>query len=150
MVTQDADSEKKSIRGSATQFLFVDLAEKKSLLDISDGGITQFGLGKQSAADEQLLKWMKAGLDSNLPWALVGAFGLHERFLKDIYAVVGFLDPSHWRGLDFGETSFSEVAEKDRGWYSAQVRRTANSDGKEILKQLRNRFPQIEKYEKTN
>jgi hypothetical protein len=106
-------------------------------------------LADECAEDEQLRKWMEDSFNNQLLWLLVTAFELHERFLKDLYAAIGYLNPSLWQDRDFGGESVMGASDKELIWFASQVRRTARNGCGGILAQIRTEFPDFAKYEKT-
>lgn len=99
-------------------------------------------VGEKGAQDEQILAAMIENLNNQNLWILVSAFESYEKFFKDFYGALGYLDRNLWLCSDFGDTSLGELDGKDMAWHQEQVRKTiARHDIKPILSRLRKVFP---------
>lgn len=99
-------------------------------------------VGAKGAKDEQILAALIENLNSQNLWLQVSVFEAYEKFFKDFYGALGYLDRNLWRCSDFGDTSPGELSGKDITWHQAQVRKTiARHDIKAILSRLRDILP---------
>ena len=99
-------------------------------------------VGAKGAKDEQILAALIENLNNQNLWLQVSAFEAYEKFYKDLYGALGYLDRNLWRCSDFGEASLDEFSQKDIAWHQAQVRKTiARHDIKQILARLRAVLP---------
>jgi len=99
-------------------------------------------VGAKGAKDEQILSALIDNLNSQNLWLQVSAFESYEKFFKDFYGVLGYLDRNLWLCSDFGATSLNKLSEKPISWYQVQVRKTiGRHDIKQIIDRLRNALP---------
>lgn len=82
-------------------------------------------------------------------WLLVEAYEAYEKYLKELYACIGFIDHSFWPARDFGDISLSEIPHQDMIWFSSQVEQKKDKP-KSILLTLRKKIPSIIQIELNN
>ena len=80
-------------------------------------------------------------------WLLVEAYEEYERYIKSLYAIVGYIDNSFWRVCEFGNISMPEISTKNIDWFKKRIERN-NKGIDSILKQIKKKLPNIEKKEK--
>lgn len=84
-------------------------------------------------------------------WLLVEAFESFETFLKEIYAIAGYVDNNVWMLKDFGETPLEEIQDKSFNWFLERSKKQhAREPARTILNTLRTAFPEIESSETNN
>jgi len=84
-------------------------------------------------------------------WLLVDAFENFETFLKETYALAGYIDNSIWVCEDFGKISLEEIQNKSFAWFLKQSKNKHHRDPAiSILNRLRVVFPELEKIEAEN
>jgi hypothetical protein len=99
-------------------------------------------IGGRQAQDEEFIALLIESLNGQLLWLLVQSFETIEKYYKDFYGAIGYLDETLWQCSDFGNVRIPELAALPLAWHQEQVRRTIgrhNVDG--ILSNLRRLFP---------
>ncbi len=99
-------------------------------------------IGGRQAQDEEFVAMLVENLNGQLLWLLVQAFEAIEKFYKDFYGALGYLDERLWQCADFGNVRLPELTALSLSWHQDQVRRTIgkhNVDG--ILNSIRRVFP---------
>jgi hypothetical protein len=154
--------ENSAVTGSRT--FFVDLAQNADVLDMRESGIDSIPIPRCVATRSQLIAHLSDSLDRQLAWLLVDTFEAHERFLKDIYATLGFLNPDAWPAMHYQSAKpvwsrFCRLftlccrrqteSHRPHEWFVVKVRSVASRNCDPILKQLRILIPDLGKYEAT-
>jgi hypothetical protein len=142
---------------------FVDLAQNATVLDMR-GSINSIPIPGCVAKRSELISHLCDSLDRQLAWLLVDTFEAHERFLKDIYATLGFLNPGAWPTMHHQYTKpllgricelfpicwrRQTAATRPHEWFDDKARSVASRNCDPILKQLRLLMPDLGKYEAT-
>jgi len=110
-----------------------------------------FSIGREKAEEDELLSTLISNLNTQHQWLLVEAFEALEKFIKDIWGALGYLDKSLWQCSDFGDIMPSEIGRMNLDWHMSQVRKTtAKHNTKIIRKHLRDRIAGILFYESSN
>ena len=119
--------------------------------DLSDPISQSFPLGRGKAEEGELLDALVANLNSQHQWLLAYAYEAFERYYKDLYGAIGYLDRNIWRGSDFGKERIKDLKNKKFHWFQEQARVTiAKTNIKEILGVLREKIAGFESHEKSN
>ena len=58
-----------------------------------------------------------------MQWFLVEAYELYEKFIEELYVMIGYLDNNFWDVTDFGEIQFSEIKNHDKQWFDKQIKK---------------------------
>ncbi len=82
-------------------------------------------------------------------WLLAEAYEEFEDYIENIYAYYGKHNRSFWPLNDFGNTSISELDEKDFCWYLEKTKKKKDIPHS-VLERLRKEFPSLSYIEKTN
>lgn len=101
-------------------------------------------LGNKADTVESRMQTIEYHYSKQCQWLLVEAYEDYERYLKNLYAYIGYIDNSFWRASDFGNISIDEIQGKDILWF----RNHHNKKTNEILKQIRKKIPEIVNTEK--
>lgn len=102
----------------------------------------QVCLGLKEARDEEWVRVLRDAFNQQNLWFMVSAYEEFEGFIKDIYAALGYLDPSLWRCEDFGAIRLGDIESKDLEWFLRRVRDgIGRHSPKDILKRFRDLFP---------
>ncbi len=122
--------------------VFNEMWTAASASDVRHSTPVYIAVGAKGAKDEQILATLIENLNNQNLWLQVSAFESYEKFFKDLYGVLGYLDRNLWRCSDFGDTSLAQLTSYDIGWYQSQVRKTIACHGvKPILARLREILP---------
>jgi hypothetical protein len=99
-----------------------------------------------SLEDRKRKVWLHR--NKNYQWLLAEAFEAYEIFLKKLYALLGFENPSCWPLSDFGNAKLDDLKNKEYKWYLelAMKKRKVGS----IIKEFRQVLPRLQKLEKDN
>ena len=110
-----------------------------------------FCIGGEKAEEDELLSTLISNLNTQHQWLLVEAFEALEKFIKDIWGALGYLDKSLWQCSDFGDIMPSEIGRMNLYWHVSQVRKTTAKHNTKIIREhLRNRIAGILDYESSN
>lgn len=115
-------------------------------MDVRKNPPQEITLSGAHAMDEEFIDILVNNLNNQHLWLLVQAFEAIEKYYKDFYGALGYLDENLWQCEDFGKVRLSDVKAKDLLWFQNQVRETKklrNVDA--ILKKLHQIFPAIDK-----
>ena len=123
----------------------VNLWAAASASDVRKSPRALIEIGAKGASNEQVLKTLSDNHNHQNLWIMVSAFEAYEKFLKDLYGALGYLDQSLWRCEDFGNIKISQLNDKDKTWFVDRVRQTiAINSTKKITARLRDNFPSFE------
>ena len=121
------------------------------IVDLTSSGLNWFCIGKEKAEEDELLATLISNLNTQHQWLLVEAFEVLEKYIKDIWGALGYLDKSLWQCSDFGDIMPSQIGGMNLRWHMIQVRKsTAKHNTKKIREHLRNRISGIAEYELSN
>ena len=120
------------------------------VVDLTAPKTEWFSAGKRKAEEDELLATLIRNLNTQHQWLLVEAFETLEKFLKDLYGALGYLDRSLWRCSDFGNITPTEISGNDLEWHKNQVRKTVKHDTKEIRKRLSDTIDGVSNYLSSN
>jgi hypothetical protein len=121
------------------------------IVDLTSPDQKWFCIGKEKAEEDELLATLVSNLNTQHQWLLVEAFEVLEKYIKDIWGALGYLDKSLWQCSDFGDITPSEIGGMNLQWHMTQVRKTtAKHNTKKIREHLRNRIAGISEYESSN
>ena len=119
--------------------------------DLTKPSSYSIAIGGQAASDDELLDVLVDHLESQHRWLLVEAYEAYERFLKNLYAGLGYLDRELWRCSDFGEIPPGSITHQKIDWFRDRVGKGIGKHGiKDILSRLRSAFPQFKTFETKN
>lgn len=120
----------------------IDLAEDRALVIAAPG---------KSATDAECLTEIAHGLNAQHNWLLVSVFEAYERFYKDLYAVIGYIDPNLWKLKHLAGMTPHQATTYDLDRYSHIVReRLASRDIRELHNAIRQSFPRFAQRELQN
>jgi hypothetical protein len=112
-------------------------------------GACSFYVGEQQGNKESITDRFQYTLNSQFRWLLVSGYEAYERFLKRLYAELGFCDHNLWRDKDFGNKTSVDIAALTREEFARIV---SPLDGKalnpgDIWNRLGDCFSDIKKFE---
>jgi hypothetical protein len=115
--------------------------------DLRDGTAKFYG-AKRVFIDDEI---SAAHLHKNrhYQWVLAEAYEDFERFITDLYAAIGYVDPDFWPVSDFGNIRLGEIIDRDINWFVAQAMKKRDKPNG-ILNSLRSAFPNLRKVEVDN
>lgn len=116
------------------------------MVDLSAPKTQWEAVGKRKAEEEELRAILIENLNTQHQWLLVEAFEALEKYLQDLYGVLGYLDRSLWRCSDFGDITPSEISKNDLDWHKQKVRKSIKRNTKEIRKRLNDTIIDVHKY----
>jgi hypothetical protein len=108
-----------------------------------------FFIGGRQASNDELLAALVSNLNSQHQWLLVVAFASLEKYLKDLYGTLGYLDRDLWHHSDFGGISPHEISSKNLAWHKERVLKIPDSNTAKVRQKLR-RVPGVASYESNN
>lgn len=106
------------------------------IVDLTAQKTEWFSAGSEKSEEDELLSTLIHNLNTQHQWLLVEAFEALEKYLKDLYGTLGYLDRSLWRCSDFGGITPKEISGNDLMWHKNQIRKTIKNNTKEIRKRL--------------
>lgn len=122
-----------------------------SAMDILESPPVYVAISGKEAQDEELIEILTDNLNNQNRWLLVSAYEEFERYCRDIYGALGYLDRNLWRCEDFGSISLQGLKFKDLSWYQQCVRKGIGRYNTDIIiKRFRQIFPKFEKAESKN
>lgn len=111
----------------------IDLADDHALIIPAPG---------KAATDAECVAEIEHGLNAQHNWLLVAMYEAYEKFFKDLYTVIGFVDPSLWKPKHLAGISPSEMIAYDLNQVSRIVREQfAARDIRELHNAIRHNFP---------
>ena len=116
------------------------------LVDLSAPQVQWEAVGKKKAEADELRAILIENLNNQHQWLLVESFEAVEKYLQDIYGVLGYLDRSLWRCSDFGKITPSDIGKNDLDWHKQQVRNSMKRNTKEIRERLNDALIDVHKY----
>ena len=119
-------------------------------VDLSAPQVQWEAVGKKKAEEDELRGILIENLNTQHQWLLVKAFEAVEKYLQDLYGVLGYLDRSLWRCSDFGEITPSAISKNDLDWHKQQVREKNKRNTKEIRKRLNDTIIDVYQYLSSN
>lgn len=120
---------------SLTNFLYTDIIKQNS---------PSLGFNEQSI--EELMQSIEYHHNKQYQWFLVESYELYEKFLEDLYVILGFYDNSFWSSQDFGNISINEISTKNKEWFKERVKYKKEKPYS-IIKLLRKKLPNMKEYE---
>lgn len=119
--------------------------------DLTAPEYSHFPVSSEGAEEQQLLECLAENINAQHQWLLVKSYEEFERYVKNFYGSLGFLDRNIWHASDFGNISLSEICLKTEDWFQDQVEHTLGKHNiRPILNVLRNRIPRIDQFETSN
>ncbi len=103
-------------------------------------------LGFDEKSVNELIESIEYHHNKQYQWFLVEAYELYEKFLEDLYVIVGFYDNGFWSSQDFGNIAINEISTKDKEWFKERVKYKKEKPYS-IIKQLRKKLPNMKEYE---
>lgn len=82
--------------------------------------------------------------NKQMQWFLVEAYEIYEKFIENLYSLMGYLDNDFWNLSDFGEIQFNDILNKNKGWFFEQIRKKKDKPYS-IIKVFEKRF-NLKKY----
>ena len=52
--------------------------------------------------------------NKQMQWFLVEAYEIYEKFIENLYSLMGYLDNDFWNLSDFGEIQFNDILNKNK------------------------------------
>lgn len=65
--------------------------------------------------------------NKQLQWLFVEAYELYEKFIVDLYSLVGHLDNDFWDAKDFGEIQINLIKNQGLEWFQKQANKKENT-----------------------
>lgn len=103
-------------------------------------------LGNKTDTIESRVQTIECHYDKQCQWLLVEAYENFERYLKNLYAHIGYIDNTFWSASDFGNISINEIKNQHIEWFQSKKIKNTN----DILKQIRKNIPVIGNAENKN
>lgn len=75
---------------------------------------------------------------------LVEAYEIYEKFIENLYSLMGYLDNDFWNLSDFGEIQFNDISNKNKDWFFEQIKKKKDKPYS-IIKVFEKRF-NLKKY----
>lgn len=72
---------------------------------------------------EQTSKDIFFHYNKQMQWFLVEAYEMYEKFIEQLYAIMGYLDNNFWNVSDFGEVQLSDILNKSEEWFIEQIKK---------------------------
>lgn len=72
---------------------------------------------------EQISKDIFFHYNKQMQWFLVEAYEMYEKFIEQLYAIMGYLDNNFWNVSDFGEVQLSDILNKSEEWFFEQIKK---------------------------
>ena len=106
-------------------------------------------IGSRGVKDEKILGAFVGSLNAQNLWLLVSAYEAYERFFKDLFGALGYLDRNLWRCSDYGETRLQDVARNGIRWHQQRAREVVRKNGgvKHVFSRLYDAFPSFRERE---
>ena len=120
--------------------------------DVTKQPIVHFPLGRKyiKLAEEEE-STLREHLNRQYSWLLVSAHEEYERFLKHLYACMGYLDTGFWQCDDYGSVCIPHVANLKLSWFKARVTdrtdRRFRHNASHALARFRRAFPVVGTHE---
>ena len=141
----------KAPRGSEEKHRFQSMAVNTYAYELSPTKQGPIQVGGMSFQDEELIEMLVQTFNNQCLHILAQAFEVYERFLKDLYGSLGYLDLNLWRCQDLGNATIAECRKKVPEWFKAKVRKTIGQHNtNDIVQVLRQRFSDFENREQKN
>jgi len=119
--------------------------------DVTKKPIIHFSLGRKDIKFHEKEHALIENLNRQYSWLLVSAYEDYERFLKELYACMGFLDRTFWQCDDYGSISISDIGSLKLAWFKQRVAERTNRrfqhDASCALARFRDAFPSLLPYE---
>lgn len=77
--------------------------------------------------------------NKQMQWFLVEAYEMYEKFIEQLYAIMGYLDNNFWNISDFGEIQLHDISNKNEEWFFKQTKKK-NEKPYSIIKVFEKRF----------
>ncbi len=72
---------------------------------------------------EQTSKDIFFHYNKQMQWFLVEAYEMYEKFIEQLYTIMGYLDNNFWNVSDFGEIQLHDISNKDEEWFFKQTKK---------------------------
>jgi len=119
--------------------------------DITDTNRSLAIIAARHGNKNSITKWFPRLLNSQIRWLLVTAFEAYERFLKELYAVLGYCDKNLWRCSDFGNNySLKNLSSLSIADFRSIVRQSAELKPRKIRTLVAHRFGNIQRAQSKN
>lgn len=147
-MTQLASLTKQRQPNAATGHRFRNMWAAMPAMDVRQWPPISIAIGGRQAQDEEFIFMLIENLNGQLLWLLVQAFEAIEKYYKDFYGALGYLDNNLLQCSDFGNVRIPELADLSLVRYQEQVRRIIGRHNvDDILNNLRRVFPAFAKAE---
>lgn len=119
--------------------------------DITDTNRSLEIIAARIGTKNSIIKWFPRLLNSQIRWLLVTAFEAYERFLKELYAILGYCDRNLWRCSDFGNNlSLKNISSLSMADFRSIVRQSAELQPRKIRTLVAHRFGNIQRAQSKN
>ena len=119
--------------------------------DITDTGRSLEIIAARHGNKDSIIKWFPRLLNSQIRWLLVSAFEAYERFLKELYSVMGYCDRNLWRCSDFGNNfSLMNLSSLSMADFRSIVRQSTELQPRKIRTLVAHRFGSIQRAQSKN
>ena len=85
--------------------------------------------------------------NKQMQWFLVEAYEIYEKFIDNLYSLMGYLDNDFWNLSDFGEIQFNDISNKNEDWFFVQIKKKKDKPYS-IVKIFEKRFDLKQYYDK--
>jgi hypothetical protein len=127
------------------KYRFRDMWAAMSAMDVRAWPPTSIAIGGRQAQDEQFIEILIENLNGQHLWLFVQAFEALEKYYKDFYGALGYLD---LRFRNKEHKKIIDISKKDLCWFQEHVRKTiAKNNIDKILKKIRKVLPQFDTLE---
>jgi hypothetical protein len=87
--------------------------------------------------------------NKQMQWFLVEAYEIYEKFIENLYSLMGYLNNDFWNLSDFGEIQFNDISNKNRDWFFEQIKNKKDKPYS-IIKVFEKRFNLKKYFDKEN
>lgn len=124
---------------------------KVSAYDITQSNWCLFCMGGRRGNQDTYTKRFPQTLNSQFRWLLVSGYEAYERYLKDLYTILGYCDQDLWRCADYGNRYHpNNISSMTLADYRERVRASNELTPEKIRNQIGCIFPSVQSAEVQN
>lgn len=112
--------------------------------DIVKNSKENIGFKEQTWKD--FLESTKFHHNKQYQWFLVEAYEVYEKYIEELYAIVGYHDNNFWNASDFGDISIDNIKNNSFSWFQDRVLKKKETPFS-IIKHFRKKLLLMEDYE---
>jgi hypothetical protein len=132
----------------------ITVAEWFNSVSVEDLSLLEFDhitLGGRYGDRASIVKRYPKTLNSQFRWLLVSGYEAYERFLGQLYAVLGYCDRNLWRCMDFGnDYMVNQISSMTLGDFQKRVKESPEIHPVKIRSLIGHRFGRIQSAESKN